>query len=115
MKRSRDGSIIGRREFLKRSVLAGVGVSLLPLAGSASAALEAAPQIRRYSTLGRTGLKISDISFGASQLTSGQEDLVLHAFDCGVNYFDSAETYTDGESETIDRQRAQGQARQGRS
>ncbi len=100
MKRSRDGSIIGRREFLKRGVLAGVGVSILPLAGSASASLEAAPQIRRYSTLGRTGLKISDISFGASQLTSGEEDLVRHAFDCGVNYFDSADTYTDGESET---------------
>ena len=101
MKRSHTGSIIGRREFLKRGVLAGVGVSILPLAGSASAAIEAAaPQVRRYSTLGRTGLKISDISFGASRLTAGQEDLVRHAFDCGVNYFDSAETYTDGESET---------------
>ena len=101
MKRSHTGSIIGRREFLKRGVLAGVGVSILPLAGSASASIEAAaPQVRRYSTLGRTGLRISDISFGASRLTSGQEDLVRHAFDCGVNYFDSAETYTDGESET---------------
>src|SRR5258708_7656771 len=100
MKRSRHGSIIGRREFLKRGVLAGVGVSILPLAGNASASLEAAPQIRRYSTLGRTGLKISDISFGASRLTSGNEDLVRHAFDSGINYFDSAETYTDGESET---------------
>src|SRR6266436_5983915 len=100
MKRSRDGSIIGRREFLKRGMLAGVGVSILPRAGSASASIEAAPRVRRYSTLGRTGLKISDISFGASLLTSGQEDLVLHALDSGVNYFDSAETYTDGESET---------------
>jgi predicted aldo/keto reductase-like oxidoreductase len=68
--------------------------------GSARAALEAAPKVRRYATLGRTGLKISDISFGASRLTSGNEDLVRHAFDCGINYFDSAETYTDGESET---------------
>jgi uncharacterized protein len=100
MKRSRDGSIIGRREFLKTGVLAGVGVSILPLAGAANASLEAAPQVRRYSTLGRTGLKISDISFGASRLTTGQEDLVRHAFDCGINYFDSADTYTDGESET---------------
>jgi hypothetical protein len=100
MKRSRDGSIIGRREFLKTGVLAGVGVSILPLAGAANASLEATPQVRRYSTLGRTGLKISDISFGASRLTSGQEDLVRHAFDCGVNYFDSADSYTDGESET---------------
>lgn len=100
MKRSHDRSIIGRREFLKRGVLAGVGVSILPLAGSAGAALEATPKVRRYATLGRTGLEISDISFGASRLTSGSEDLVRHAFDCGINYFDSAETYTDGESET---------------
>ncbi|HYK65267.1 MAG TPA: aldo/keto reductase, partial [Patescibacteria group bacterium] len=100
MKRSHDGSIIGRREFLKRGVLAGVSVSILPLAGSASAALEAAPKVRRYATLGRTELKISDVSFGASRLTSGNEDLVRHAYDCGINYFDSAETYTDGESET---------------
>src|SRR5271156_5452787 len=101
MKRSRDGSIIGRRDFLKRGVLAGVGVSILPLAGAASASIEAAaPRVRRYSTLGRTGLKISDISFGASRLTSGNEDLVRHAYDCGVNYFDSADSYTDGESET---------------
>lgn len=100
MRRSRDGSIIGRREFLKRGVLAGVGVSILPLAGAASASLEGAPRVRRYSTLGRTGLKISDISFGASRLTSGNEDLVRHAFGSGINYFDSAETYTDGEAET---------------
>ena len=83
MKRSRDGSIIGRREFLKRGVLAGVGVSILPLAGAAGASVEAAPQVRRYSTLGRTGLKISDISFGSSRLTAGNEDLVRHAFDRG--------------------------------
>jgi len=100
MKRSRDGSLIGRREFLKRGMLAGVGVSILPLAGAAGASVEAAAHVRRYSTLGRTGLKISDISFGASRLTTGNEDLVRHAFDCGVNYFDSAETYTGGESET---------------
>jgi predicted aldo/keto reductase-like oxidoreductase len=102
MKRSHTGSIIGRREFLKRGVLAGVGVSILPLAGSASGSVEASvPRVRRYATLGRTGLKISDISFGASRLTSGNEDLVRHAYDCGVNYFDSADTYTDGESETV--------------
>ena len=98
MKRAGD---IGRREFLKRGVLAGVGVSILPLAGGASASIEAAaPRVRRYSTLGRTGLRISDISFGSSRLHSGDEDIVRHAFDCGINYFDTADTYTDGESET---------------
>ena len=101
MKRSRTESLIGRREFLKRGMLAGVGVSLLPIAGAAEAAIEPAPHVQRYATLGRTGLKISDISFGASRLTSGQEDLVRHAFDSGINYFDSAESYTGGESETV--------------
>ena len=100
MKRSRTGSVIGRRGFLKRGMLAGVGVSLTPLAAVANASVETGSQVRRYSTLGRTSLKISDISFGASRLTTGQEDLVRHAFDAGINYFDSAETYTNGESET---------------
>ncbi|MDO8431931.1 MAG: aldo/keto reductase [Candidatus Binatus sp.] len=101
MKRTRFEDRIGRREFLKRGMLAGVGVSLLPIAGAADAAIEAAPHVQRYATLGRTGLKISDISFGSSRLNAGQENLVQHAFDAGINYFDSAESYTDGESETV--------------
>ncbi len=93
--------VLGRREFLKRGALAGIGVGLLPLAeAAASTPPSGPPQVRRYSMLGRTGLKISDISFGGSRLHTGQEDIVLHAYDCGINYFDTAETYTDGESET---------------
>jgi predicted aldo/keto reductase-like oxidoreductase len=101
MKKPRIESTIGRREFLRRGAIAGVGVSLIPIAGVAAASVQTGPGIiRRYATLGRTGLKISDISFGASRLTSGQEDLVRHAFDSGINYFDTAESYTGGESET---------------
>src|SRR5579885_1778843 len=92
--------VVGRREFIKRSALAGLGFGLVPL-GRAEASIETTPpQVRRYSELGRTGLRISDISFGGSRLVSGQEDLVLHAYDRGINYFDTAETYTGGESET---------------
>ena len=46
-------------------------------------------------------MKISDISFGADRLSPGQEDLVRHAFDLGINYFDTAETYRGGDSETV--------------
>ncbi len=93
--------VLDRREFLKRGALAGIGVGLFPLAeASASTPPSGPPQVRRYTTLGRTGLRISDISFGGSRLVSGQEDLVLHAYDRGINYFDTAETYTGGESET---------------
>jgi predicted aldo/keto reductase-like oxidoreductase len=92
---------LNRREFIKRGALAGIGVGLIPLAEvAASTPPSGPPQVRRYSTLGRTGLKISDISFGASRLHTGQEDIVLHAYERGINYFDTAEVYTDTESET---------------
>src|SRR6266446_7147947 len=91
---------IGRREFIRTGAMAGLGVGLATLTGSASASVPRTPQVRRYAPLGRTGMKISDISFGADQLTPSQEDLVHHAFDLGINYFDTAETYRGGDSET---------------
>jgi len=100
MNHPRDSRPIGRREFIKSGALAGLGVGLATLTGSASASIPPVPQVRRYASLGRTGMKISDISFGADRLSSGQEDLVLHALDLGINYFDTAESYRHGESET---------------
>ena len=58
-----------------------------------------APQVRDFRELGKTGMKISDVSFGASRLRA-DEDLVRHAFDRGINYFDTAASYTGGASET---------------
>jgi uncharacterized protein len=94
-------SILGRREFLRRGALASLGLGLFPWTRTASAATVSEPSVRRYTALGRTGIKISDISFGSSRLSDGEEDIVLHAFDRGINYFDTAETYKDGESETV--------------
>lgn len=90
----------GRRRFLQSSALGGLAV----WSGHTSAATRlASPEakVRRYVRLGRTEMKISDISFGASRLRLGQEQLVHHALDRGINYFDTAESYTDGASETV--------------
>jgi len=57
--------------------------------------------VKQYVTLGKTGLKISDISFGSSQIRPGEEDLVRHALAMGINYFDTAEDYSGGASEPI--------------
>ncbi|HEY6420822.1 MAG TPA: aldo/keto reductase [Candidatus Binataceae bacterium] len=100
MAKSRKTNTLGRREFLKRGALATIGVSMLPLGGAAIAAIAPNDKVRRYSQLGRTGMKISDISFGADRLSPGQESLVLHALDRGINYFDTAETYRGGDSES---------------
>ncbi|MEM7365716.1 MAG: aldo/keto reductase [Pseudomonadota bacterium] len=62
---------------------------------------ETSNHVRHYATLGRTGLRIADISFGSSRLRAGQEHLVSHALDRGVNYIDTAESYTDTTSETV--------------
>ncbi len=55
--------------------------------------------MKRYVPLGRTGLEVADIGFGASRLR-GDESVVLRALDRGINYFDTAESYTSGNSET---------------
>jgi len=91
-----------RRDFLRASAAASAA---LPFAGAAGAAagneIPASGEVRRYATLGRTGLRISDVSFGSSRLRPGQEDLVHMALERGINYFDTAESYTRGDSETV--------------
>lgn len=60
-----------------------------------------------YRHLGRSGLKVSELSFG-SWVTFGNqigEDLVYEcmaaAYGAGVNFFDNAEVYASGQSETV--------------
>ena len=88
-----------RRRFL------GVGASVTAgLAGLGSGDGQAgtpriakASRIRRYVTLGNTGLRVSDISFGSSR--SSDPRLVRHAVARGVTYFDTAESYRGGRAE----------------
>src|SRR5512134_2483898 len=57
--------------------------------------------------LGRSGLKVSVLSFGSwvsfgPQLDVGRaRDCMAAAHDAGVNFFDNAEAYAGGESERI--------------
>ena len=62
-----------------------------------------------YRTLGRTGWKISEISFGAwaiggawGNVDNSESLAALHAaLDGGVNFFDTADVYGDGRSERL--------------
>jgi aryl-alcohol dehydrogenase-like predicted oxidoreductase len=62
-----------------------------------------------YRALGRTGWKVSDISFGAwaiggfwGQVSEPDALATLHqAIDCGVNFIDTADVYGDGRSERL--------------
>jgi voltage-dependent potassium channel beta subunit len=60
-----------------------------------------------YRRLGASGLKVSELSFG-SWVTYGNQlgeelarDCMAAAYDAGVNFFDNAEVYAKGGSETI--------------
>ena len=90
-----------RRQVLKWGTAAGLTGAILGKSSLAEEAKKAEiPEVRKYKRLGRTNFEISDISFGSSRLRSGQEDLVKYAIDRGINYLDSAESYTGGQSET---------------
>jgi uncharacterized protein len=91
---------MNRRDVLLQGVLAALGMSSLPRRTSAQPARRAGARVQRYATLGRTGMRVSDISFGTSRLGAGEGDLIRHAFDQGINYFDSADSYRGGQSET---------------
>jgi len=60
-----------------------------------------------YRRLGRSGLKVSALSFGSwvtfsFQLDESKAEAIMHrAYDAGVNFFDNAEVYAAGQSETI--------------
>jgi len=60
-----------------------------------------------YRRLGRSGLKVSELSFG-SWVTYGNQmganlarECMAAAYDAGVNFFDNAEVYAKGDSERI--------------
>ena len=61
----------------------------------------------QYRRLGRTGLKLSLLSFGSWVTYHNQVDskaaveMMAAAYDAGVNFFDNAEAYAVGQSETV--------------
>lgn len=95
---------IGRRDFLKAGV---AGTTSALLGGKALA--EAVQQYAAatpdpfpapvYRTLGRTGLKVTVVSFGA--MLTPEPEVIVVALDHGVNYIDTARKYMSGKNEEI--------------
>src|SRR6266850_103981 len=60
-----------------------------------------------YRRLGRSGLKVSELSLGSwvtyhNQVDEGAaKEMMAAAFDAGVNFFDNAEAYAGGKSEEV--------------
>jgi aryl-alcohol dehydrogenase-like predicted oxidoreductase len=57
-----------------------------------------------YRQLGKSDLKISRVGFGCMSLKPGQpenENILRHAIDLGINYFDTADLYDKGGNEEL--------------
>ena len=59
-----------------------------------------------YRRLGKSGLKVSEICLGTMTFGHGADEaeanrMVQLALDAGVNFFDTANSYGDGESEIL--------------
>lgn len=52
-----------------------------------------------YSTLGKTGMKITRVSFGC--MTTSDQSVIERAADSGINYFDTARVYQGGNNERM--------------
>ncbi len=89
-----------RRDFLKRSATVGGAIASGALFGRDDTAADpgtAAAPTMRYRTLGRTGLKVSEIGFGGYPVDD--PDVLLYALDRGINYIDTSHCYRGGRSE----------------
>jgi predicted aldo/keto reductase-like oxidoreductase len=95
---------MNRREFLKRGL---IGTTSTILAGNVlTDALQAYAQLEQktfptpvYRILGRTGLKVSIIGFGA--MLTPEPEVIRVAFEHGVNYVNTSRKYMAGKNEEI--------------
>lgn len=55
--------------------------------------------------MGKTDLKISCIGFGCMSLSKASRDaafeMIRHAYECGINYYDTADLYDKGDNERL--------------
>lgn len=94
---------MNRRDFLRLGMI-GSTSALLGWEGIAGAARLSATEPfvfpkPVYRTLGRTGLKITVVSFGA--MLTPEPEVIAMALDHGVNYVDTARRYMSGRNEEI--------------
>ncbi len=97
MKNRDDESAINRRDFIKIGVAGAATIGLSGVGGLLNAAEPAAAPA--YRTLGRTGLKVTTLSFGA--MLTPEPEVIRAGFDMGINYVDTARRYLNGRSEDI--------------
>lgn len=97
-------SDFSRRNFLATLTSGLLGLGLVKKVESTVGQKEPAqgsssPRIIKYNPLGNTGIKVSDVSCGA--ISFFEPNVMRYAYELGVTYFDTAESYLNTRSETL--------------
>ncbi len=91
--------LISRKEFLKKSSAAMMGMGLAARNPAESNGAQSKASVFTPKPLGRTGLRIAPIGFGA---TRTMEPLLMRAvLDAGINFFDTGRSYFGGRNEEM--------------
>jgi len=92
---------ISRRRFLSLggTIIAGGSLSMCAVKKDSvdSPAIENETKVQKTRILGRTNYPVSDISMGCGSIK--ESNVIRYAYDRGINYFDTAEMYGNGDSE----------------
>jgi len=89
---------INRRGFLRTGITGAAGIVALPTSIAAASSSGQQENII-YRTLGKTGMKIPVISFGV--MRADNPNLCKAAYEKGINFFDTANGYQNGNNETM--------------
>ncbi|MBV8572183.1 MAG: aldo/keto reductase [Acidobacteriaceae bacterium] len=88
---------VTRRRFIRGTAVAGAATTVMAQTGNASEILKR--------PLGKSDLQVSALAMGGYHLGSAENqdaarEMVQHAIDCGINFFDNAWDYHNGQSES---------------
>lgn len=89
-----------RREFVRQ---VGLGAAALASASSTPLAFSMVSTIKSgmgYRTLGRTGLKISEVGLGAGSISPSGSNLIRAALSQGINFIETSSNYRSSQVET---------------
>ncbi|UCE41857.1 MAG: aldo/keto reductase [Candidatus Aminicenantes bacterium] len=90
---------MSRKEFLHKSSVAFLGLGFLGISRKTTKAKETSKAPSGPLELGKTGIKVSPVGFGASRTM--EPSLVNAAIDAGFNFLDTGRSYSRGQNEVM--------------